>query len=375
MNFIIFLLKILILPMFIMLFFIPSSTNAYDVNEKLTIEGTLTGIYQYGDLDAEGKDDTDRGAVVLDLGINFHPTEKDEFQITLSYAAGNGLNYLEPFSLVPYADDLENDLKDINGRNRDYLLEAWYKHTFTLSKSVSLGITGGVIDATKYIDDNKFANCECSQFMNEVFVNHTNVNLPSYDIGGIVELNIFNLSIRGLMMNTKFEIEDDVFRGYNYYALQLGYTINTSLGEGNYRVYGFTTNDRFPCWDERDEGSLYGYGISADQELSQIIGVFARFSWQNDKAVITHDKVFSGGINISGKLWGRETDEIGLGVAYLDGADCGNIDNTNAFETYAKFKISDFSDITFDVQYVNDNMKHEKNKDGFVYGIRVNAYF
>lgn len=361
--------------MFIMLFFIPSSTNAYDVNEKLTIEGTLTGIYQYGDLDAEGKDDTDRGAVVLDLGINFHPTEKDEFQITLSYAAGNGLNYLEPFSLVPYADDLENDLKDINGRNRDYLLEAWYKHTFTLSKSVSLGITGGVIDATKYIDDNKFANCECSQFMNEVFVNHTNVNLPSYDIGGIVELNIFNLSIRGLMMNTKFEIEDDVFRGYNYYALQLGYTINTSLGEGNYRVYGFTTNDRFPCWDERDEGSLYGYGISADQELSQIIGVFARFSWQNDKAVITHDKVFSGGINISGKLWGRETDEIGLGVAYLDGADCGNIDNTNAFETYAKFKISDFSDITFDVQYVNDNMKHEKNKDGFVYGIRVNAYF
>lgn len=375
MNFIIFLLKILILPMFIMLFFIPSSTNAYDVNEKLTIEGTLTGIYQYGDLDAEGKDDTDRGAVVLDLGINFHPTEKDEFQITLSYAAGNGLNYLEPFSLVPYADDLENDLKDINGRNRDYLLEAWYKHTFTLSKSVSLGITGGVIDATKYIDDNKFANCECSQFMNEVFVNHTNVNLPSYDIGGIVELNIFNLSIRGLMMNTKFEIEDDVFRGYNYYALQLGYTINTSLGEGNYRVYGFTTNDRFPCWDERDEGSLYGYGISADQELSQIIGVFARFSWQNDKAIITHDKVFSGGINISGKLWGRETDEIGLGVAYLDGADCGNIDNTNAFETYAKFKISDFSDITFDVQYVNDNMKHEKNKDGFVYGIRVNAYF
>lgn len=375
MNFKIFLLKVLILPMFIMLFFIPSLTNAYDVNEKLTIEGTLTGIYQYGDIDAEGKDDADRGAAVLDLGINFHPTEKDEFQITLSYAAGNGLNYLEPFSLLPYADDLENDLKDINGRNRDYLLEAWYKHTFTLSKDVSLGLTGGIIDATKYIDDNKFANCECSQFMNEVFVNHTNVNLPSYDIGGIVELNIFNLSIKGLMMNTKFEIKDDVFRGYNYYALQLGYTINTPLGEGNYRVYGFTTNDRFPCWDERGKGSLYGYGISADQELTQIIGAFARFSWQNDKAVITHDEVFSGGINISGKLWGRETDEIGLGVAYLDGADCSNIDNTNAFETYAKFKISDFSDITFDIQYVNDNMKHEKDKDGFVYGIRVNAYF
>ena len=353
----------------------PFSARAYDLNEKLSIEGTLTGVYQYTDLDIKGRDNAGRGAAVLDLGINFHPTDKNEFQVTLSFAAGNGLNYLNLFSLAPYADDLEDDLKDINGRNRDYLIEAWYKHTFQFSESISLGITGGIIDATKYIDDNKFANCECSQFMNEAFVNHTNVNLPSYDLGGIAELNISNLSIRGLMMNTKFEIEEDVFRGYNYYALQLGYTINTPLGEGNYRVYGFTTNDKFPCWDDRDEGSLYGYGISADQELSEIIGVFARFSWQNDKAVIVHDEIYSGGVNINGKLWGRKDDEIGLGYAYLNGADCGDIDNTNAIEAYTKFKISDFSDITFDIQYINDNLKRGEERKGITYGVRANAYF
>ena len=72
------------------------------------------------------------GSAVLDLGMNFHPTDNDEFQVTLSFAAGNGLNKNNPFSLVPYADDLEDNLKNINGRNRDYLLEAWYKHTFKL---------------------------------------------------------------------------------------------------------------------------------------------------------------------------------------------------------------------------------------------------
>lgn len=344
---------------------------AYDLNEKLSIEGTLTGVYQHGDLDIEGMDDKGRGAAVLDLGVNFHPTDKDEFQVTLSYAAGNGLNYLELFSLAPYADDLEEDLKNINGRNRDYLLEAWYKHTFTFNKDASLGITGGIIDATGYIDDNAFANDEVAQFMNDIFVNNTLANLPSYDIGGVVELEISKFSIRGLLMNTKNE-ED---KNFNYYALQLGYKVDTPMGEGNYRVYGFTTNKRFLDWDGTGEKNLQGLGISADQKLSEIFGVFARLGWQDDDAQIDHDAVYSGGLNINGKLWGRENDELGLGYAYLNGADKAEIDNTNAIEAYAKFKITEFSDVTFDVQYIKDDMRQAKDKDGVIYGARLNAYF
>jgi porin len=64
-----------------------------------------------------------------------------------------------------------------------------------------------------------------------------------------------------------------------------------------------------------------------------------------------------------------------LGYAYLNGADEADIDNTNAIEAYTKFEISDFSDITFDIQYIDDNMKRGEDRDGFIYGIRVNAYF
>ena len=117
----------ILLACVLMIFAVPSIALSYDINEKFTVEGTLTGVYQYGDFDAEGVDDADRGAVALDLGVNFHPSESDEFQVTLGFAAGNGLNDVNPFSLTPYAADLEDDLKDINGRNRDYLLEAWYK--------------------------------------------------------------------------------------------------------------------------------------------------------------------------------------------------------------------------------------------------------
>lgn len=354
---------------------VPAIALSYDVNEKLAVEGTLTGVYQYGDFDVDDMDDADRGAIVFDLGVNFHPTKVDEFQVTLSYAAGNGLNSLNPFSLTPYADDLEDDLKDINGRNRDYLLEAWYKHTFQFSEDISLGITGGIIDATAYIDDNNYANCECSQFMNEAFVNHKNVNLPSYDIGGVVEFNISDISVRALAMNTKAEIEDGDFRNYNYFAGQIAYRLETPMGEGNYRLYGFTTNDRFESTKGGKQENLNGFGFSFDQQLGKILGAFVRLGWQDDKVVIDHDDVYSGGININGSLWGREKDEIGVAYAYLNGADKAEIDNTDAFEAYGKFQISDFSDITLDIQYINDNMKESDDRDGFIYGIRMNAYF
>ena len=377
----------------LLVFITPTLASAYDVNEKLSIEGTLTGVYQHGDFDFEGIDDADRGAAVLDLGINFHPTDKDEFQVTVSFAAGNGLNAVTPFSLAPYADDLEDDLKDINGRNRDYLLEAWYKHTFTFTKDTSLGITLGIIDATGYIDDNNFANDEVNQFMNDIFVNNTLTNLPSYDPGGVVEFKICNFSLRGLMMGSKMEgdpvateighlkngapVFSDVekYESYNYYALQIGYKLDTPMGEGNYRIYGFTTDDEFQNWDGTDKENLQGFGISVDQKLSEIFGLFVRAGWQDDKTPIDHDTLYSGGLNLNGKLWGRENDEIGVGYAYLEGADRGDIDHTSAIEAYAKFKISEFSDATFDVQYVNDDMKQDEEQEGVVYGVRVNAYF
>lgn len=360
---------------FLMILAVPAIAQAYDINEKLAVEGTLTGVYQYGDFDVEGADDADRGTVVFDLGVNFHPTEIDEFQVTLSYSAGNGLNSVIPFSLVPYSDDLEDDLKDINGRNRDYLLEAWYKHTFKLSDRVDLGLTGGIIDATAYIDDNNFANCECSQFMNEAFVNHPNVNLPSYDLGGVIELNVSDFSIQALAMNTKFESDDGEFTNYNYYALQAGYRLTTSMGEGNYRLYGFMTSERFQCPEEGKNDNLQGFGISIDQKLSNIVGVFARASWQDDEAIITYDEGYSGGINLNGTLWNREYDEVGIGYAFMNGACSSDIDHSIVFETYAKFKLNDFSDVTLDIQYINDDMKDSDDRDGVIYGIRINAYF
>ena len=62
--------------------------------------------------------------------------------------------------LAPWSADLEDDVKDINGRGRNYLLTAWYRHDFPITPNNTLSATLGLIDATEYLDTNAFANDE-----------------------------------------------------------------------------------------------------------------------------------------------------------------------------------------------------------------------
>lgn len=350
----------------------PRSVPAFELNEKLDMDILLTGVYQSGFFDNTDVGDKDRGATVADFGVNFHPTKEDAFEVTASYANGNALNNIVPVSLRPYDDDLEDDLKNINGRNRNYLLTANYKHTFTLSEESSLGITGGIIDSTEYLDINAFANDETSQFMNQAFVNKSIANFPTYDYGAAGEWEISkSWSLHGIWMNSK----NDIGNTYNYYGGQLGYHIDSFLGEGNYRLIAFITDKKFPDPEETSLESLWGVGVSLDQKLTKKVGVFSRFGKQDDKAAVTWDALVSAGLNINGKLWKEAEYEAGLGYAFLDGPSNGDIDQTHAIETYIKIVILERFDITLDIQYIEDQLRGDQDPSAFIVGGRLNVHF
>ena len=302
------------------LFIMQANTLAYDITDKFSIGGVAAGNYQYlqGDEDSAGEDVDDGGkeSVVFQPEMSFRPYEGGELFAKFGFAANNGLNVKSPFVLATWAADLEDDVEDINGRSRDYLLTAWASHTFEFSENHTLGLTGGIIDATDYVDENAFANDEYGQFQNEVFVNGVNGNFVSYDIGGVVDWAYGNFSVRGLIMDVGTGSENEVDDNFQYYAAQLAYRLETGLGEGNYRVIGSLTSDDFEDADGDDDEQLTAVGLSADQELGDIFGLFLRVYWQDDDAAVTYETEFSGGVNISGSIWGREQDNIGLGVAH-----------------------------------------------------------
>jgi len=359
---------------------LPLSVFAYNLSENFSVEGTITSVFQHGAFSDTNIKDTTRGTVVTDITTNYRPTNQDELELVVSFASGDSLNDISPFSTPAYADDLEDDLEDINGRGRDYVLTAWYKHTFMISENTSFGLTAGIIDATEYVDDNTFANDEVSQFMNEIFVNNTLFVPPSYDAGIVGELEFAeNWSLKGTWMNSKnvdrtVEEENGLDRTYNYYAGQLEFHPKLAYGQGNYRLMAYATSNDFADSDGTGTKNIHGLNLSLDQELGETFGMFARFAWQDDDAGVDHDEFYTSGLWVNGSLWGRPNDEAGFGYAYLEGTN-DSINDTDALEGYIKFQLFDHADISFDVQYVDQETDNEEDDPyGFIYGIRLNAY-
>ena len=348
----------------------------YDVTDKFAVGGVLAGNWQYlqGDEDAAGEDvdDGPKASVVFQPEMSFKPYERSELFAKFGWAANNGLNVKSPFVLATWAADLEDDVEDINGRNRDYLLTAWAGHTFEFSESHNLGFSFGIIDSTDYVDENAFANDEYGQFQNEVFVNAVTGNFVSYDIGGVAQWAWGNFSANGLIMDVG---ENEEGNNFQYYAIQLAYLLETGLGEGNYRVTGTMTSDNFLNADgDDDDEQLTSLVLSADQQLGDTFGVFLRLGWQDDDAAITYATEFSGGVNISGSIWGREQDNIGIGVAYLDDGET-EVDNTIVGEAYVRFGLTEMFAVTADIQYMEDEYDVGEDVDGWVGSIRITAEF
>jgi porin len=350
---------------------------AYEISDKLSIGGVIAGAYQYRSLDEEIRDfeNEGRGAVAIQPEVTFEPTEQDTIFAKFGFAAGNGLKQTDPeapaFALTPWAADLEDDVKDVNGRNRDYLLTAWYRHTFRFSEDHTLGITGGIIDATEYVDENAYANDEFTQFMNEALVNGPNVFAPSYDIGGTVEWAVGLFSVKGVGMGVG---ENEDGNAYNYYAAQIGYHPQTRLGAGNYRVIFATTSEDFLDPAQEKKEARQSILLSFDQELGEVLGAWIRFGWGDDAPVLVWKNLYSGGIDLKGRWWGREKDNIGIGYASLNRGNV-EIDKTQVFETYYRFVFNEILSATADVQYLKDEFIEGGERKGWILGARVTAEF
>ncbi len=114
--------------------------------------------------------------------------------------------------------------------------------------------------------------------------------------------------------------------------------------------------------------------LSFDQQLGEVLGAWIRFGKQDDDAAITCEKLYSGGIDINGRFWGREDDNMGIGYAFLKGGNL-DVDHMHVFEIYTRFALSSIFALTADVQYMKDEMKQGDSPRGFIYGLRLTAQF
>ena len=158
--------------------------------------------------------------------------------------------------------------------------------------------------------------------------------------GGMAELNQKNWALRAGYFLTPNEpnaneFDMNLFRRGSYVTeLETRYSIASLAGK--FRV-GIWANTYFggsysealdlvalnPGLDPTDAlaqtrtgRTKYGYYLNLEQPLTEQIGVFARWSWNNGKSEIAAftdiDRSLSFGASIAGKGWGRPDDKIGV---------------------------------------------------------------
>jgi high affinity Mn2+ porin len=141
----------------------------------------------------------------------------------------------------------------------------------------------------------------------------------------------------------------------------------------------------------------YGYVINLEQQVSDDIGAFARWSWNNGKyemsAFTDINRSLSGGMVIKGKSWGRPDDKIGIGGAingltndyraYLAAGGLGiligdgqlNYRNEKILETFYALSLTKALTFTLDYQYmVNPAYNADRGPISFFAG-RLHAEF
>ena len=344
---------------------------AKELTDKLSLNGVLSGALQCQQLSANSAgEDACKLGIPFQPELTYRPSQHDTLFLKLGFAAGNGLNDVSPFNLSPWGADLHDDVINVSGSGRDYLLEAWYEHVFAMGHDQSIALIFGIIDASHFLDQNVYANDEYNQFMNAALSNAPNTFFPSYDPGVAAVWHRDKWTFSGALMEVHQINSPDT---YTFYGIQARYTLETSMGTGHYRV--LLNGDR----DFVDEAGASKQRndiliISIDQQFGDTIGAFTRMGWRLDDEPINYREVYTGGIDIRGTGWGRKLDNIGIALGYMYGGNT-RIIKTRLAEAYYRMVINPKLALTADIQYMDDEYYSIPDAEGMIYSLRATVNF
>ena len=268
------------------------------------------------------------------------------------------------------------------------ITEVWYEHYLFDGQ---LAVTFGKLYFPNYLDTNEYANDENTQFLSQIFRNAPTIDYPSSDWcigvrGSYSPAFADFVSFEGMVGEADGDYEQIFDRPFVAAQVNLRpdklFNYDGEKWGGNYRVYFAYNGDDHTEFDdpEMTKEPNYSMGVSCDQKLTEIFGVFGRFGWQYP-AVSDIEFSWSMGGQMTGEYWKRENDVFGIAIGQLlpgkPYGDNGNPNNTEThLEAYYSIQVNDHIAISPDMQFIwgpNGVANEEQGKEGpiFVYGLRT----
>jgi hypothetical protein len=239
------------------------------------------------------------------------------------------------------------------------LREAWIR---TELANQRLGLTAGRVDLTNYFDHNAAANDETMQFLSDALVNNPMLGLTENGVGLAAVYdpkNGFNAKIGYQQSSSSaLSLSDSLF----YLAEVSKLFTPFGLGEGNYRLWWRTDNS---SGVDRN-----GYGISADQRLTESLTVFARYGQAETAA--DDDEFFSVGLQFKNGVIFNPEDAWGVGYAQTE---LGIGDEEDLLEGYYNLRMTQKMQLSFHLTHVTEKPLGGDKVSYLVPGVRLQASF
>ena len=279
--------------------------------------------------------------------------------------------------------DINYYLNSVAGVNRDAddsgvvsVTEAWFEHKFT----DQFAVTAGILDPTGAVDDNAYANDETTQFIGSMFRNAANINFSdnAFGVKATYETDFADFAVQYIDASDYKDITRNGFASAQ---------VNFKPGfidemEGNYRIYGWTNTNDADKLDGTGEGNekAYGFGLSLDQQFTDIFGAFARYSWSRgdiDDGIYA-SRTWSLGLQATIKGIGDE-DVVAIACGQVipssEYKDYENAKSENHLEVYYSWNVTDYLSISPDFQMVENPFYNEDDDTAYVGTIRMQISF
>jgi high affinity Mn2+ porin len=284
-------------------------------------------------------------------------------------------------------------------------------------------ITIGRFTLTDFFDDNSFSHDPRSQFMGWAVMYNGAWDYPAdtrgYTWGWVHEFHTKNWSVRygsaleprvanGLRFDRRIlRNRGDVFEGERRWGGEdrngtvrvLSYFNHTDSGSyGEAIALSRQTGQRPDVTATRESGRLkYGFGISADQEITKDFGVFGRLGWNDGKtesfAFTAIDRLATVGVSVKGVHWKRPDDIVateitvsGLSAVHAQYLALGGYDfligdgalrygTENIWETYYNAKLLHWFFAGYDLQYVVNPAYNQDRGPVWIHSLRLHIEF
>lgn len=330
-----------------------------NILEGISIGAGATFVFQ-GTHNANGdsqspKEDAADASYSIDLELEKEFNEID----------GKALMHLETGQGAGVEDELKvfsNVNKDANTDTNVRIAEVYYEQNLFAKK---MALTFGKLDPAAYIDNNEYANDETTQFLGRIFKNSPTIEFPDNSAGIRLSLEPAELIDLNFVVQDADADWEDVFDGI-FLAGQLNFKPKLLGREGSYRLLGWLNDRSHIKWLDttKDKEEGYGFGISLDQALSDNLGLFYRYGWQNPKVYLTGssfslEQAYSVGLQLKGSLWKRPDDVLAFAIGqampsddYKEADSTRNAKNEGQFECYYNFKVNEHLALSPDLEVI-----------------------